>query len=187
VGLGSLLPNAKTSAEFASFVVGDLDLTACLTVMREKTCRAQAGELAEAEGMLMAQAVTLNVIFNELARRGAVNMGQYLGATDTYLRLAFRAQAQCRATLETLVEVKNPSSTAFVRQANVAIGGPQQVNNGIPPALGAGLARAGEPDNNTNRLLGAVDGARLDAATPGTPGTIDSSMETVGVLDGAAH
>lgn len=49
-------------------------------------------------------------------------MGEYLNATDTYLRLALKAQAQCRATLQTLAEIKNPRPVAFVKQANIAHG-----------------------------------------------------------------
>jgi hypothetical protein len=38
-------------------------------------------------------------MFNELARRAALNMGEYLNATETYLRHEFKAQAQCRSTI----------------------------------------------------------------------------------------
>jgi hypothetical protein len=44
------------------------------------------------------------------------------------MRLALKAQSQCRATLETAAAMKNSQPVAFVRQANVAHG-PQQVNN----------------------------------------------------------
>jgi hypothetical protein len=76
-----------------------------------------------------AQAVALDAIFNEMARRAALNMGEYINATEVYLRLGPKAQAQCRATLQTLFEMKNPQPIAFVKQANIA-NGPQQVNNG---------------------------------------------------------
>lgn len=78
---------------------------------------------------LTAQAAAFDAIFTELARRGALNLGEYLSASETYLRLALKAQSQCRATLETLAEIKNPHPVAFVQQANIAHG-PQQVNNG---------------------------------------------------------
>jgi hypothetical protein len=41
-----------------------------------------------------------------------------------------KPQAQCRATIEALAEIKNPRPVAFVKQANIAQG-PQQVNNRI--------------------------------------------------------
>ena len=53
----------------------------------------------------------------------------YPDATETHLKLAFKAQSQCRTTLETLAEIKSPRSVAFVRQANTSAG-PQQLNNG---------------------------------------------------------
>ena len=63
-----------------------------------------------------------------MARRGEHR--EYLPAAETYLRLALKAQAQCRATVEALAEIKNPRPVAFVKQANIAQG-PQQVNNRI--------------------------------------------------------
>lgn len=62
-----------------------------------------------------------------LARRAHMNMDKYLDATDRYMRLALKAQGQCRATLETLANLKNPP-VVVARQANIA-NGPQQVNN----------------------------------------------------------
>jgi hypothetical protein len=38
---------------------------------------------------------------------------------DRYLRLGLKAQSQCRATLETLVQIKNPP-VVVARQANIA-------------------------------------------------------------------
>ena len=66
------------------------------------------GDLKEVEAVLISQATALNTIFAELARRAALNMGEYLDAADKYMRLALKAQGQCRSTLETLATVKNP-------------------------------------------------------------------------------
>jgi hypothetical protein len=75
---------------------------------------------------------TLDTIFNELARRCQANVcGGYLDAAERYLRLALKAQSQCRANIETFAEIKNPKPLAFVQQANIA-SGPQQVNNAGP-------------------------------------------------------
>jgi hypothetical protein len=102
--------------------------------------------------MLMAQAAALNAIFTELARRAAVNMGEYLQATETYLRLALKSQAQCRATLQTLAEIKNPHPVAFVKQANIA-NGPQQVNNRVQVG-GDVPTRAEDLAAESNELMG---------------------------------
>ena len=48
--------------------------------------------------------------------------------------LALKAQAQSRATISALVDLKHPRQATFVKQANIAHG-PQQVNNG--GAIGA--------------------------------------------------
>jgi hypothetical protein len=90
--------------------------------------------------MLTAQAHTLDAIFGNCARRAAANMGEYMHAAELYLRLALKAQSQCRATLETLAAIKNPAPVAFVRQANISAG-PQQVNNGTASTPDASRAR----------------------------------------------
>jgi hypothetical protein len=55
--------------------------------------------------------------------------GEYIDAADRYMRLALKAQGQCRATLETLAAIKNPP-VVIARQANVSHG-PQQINNTV--------------------------------------------------------
>jgi hypothetical protein len=67
----------------------------------------------------MAQAVTLNAMFTQLANQSI--QSQYVEHLDRYMRLALKAQGQCRATLETLAAIKNPP-TVFARQANIAQG-----------------------------------------------------------------
>ena len=79
-----------------------------------------AGNLEQAEGMLMNQATALQSLFARLAERG---MGcTEVGPFETNMRIALRAQSQCRATLETLAAMKNPPPVAFVHQANIAHG-----------------------------------------------------------------
>ncbi|MBM4181532.1 MAG: hypothetical protein FJ209_08290 [Betaproteobacteria bacterium] len=90
----------------------------------------KAGNLSHAEGLLVAQAHSLNAIYNGLAQRAMLNFNEYPDAGEKYLRLALKAQSQCRATLETLANIKNPP-VVYARQANVTTG-PQQVNNGVP-------------------------------------------------------
>lgn len=76
--------------------------------LKEKANAAAEGDLAFASRMLAAQAITLDSIFGEMARRMALNMGEYLGATETYGRIAMKAQAQSRATLEALAKLHQP-------------------------------------------------------------------------------
>ncbi len=77
-------------------------------------------DLGRAESMLLVQAHTLDAIFNNLARR-AIN-AEYMPSLESYLKLGLKAQGQCRATLDTLAKMKNPSPVNFVAQANIAHG-----------------------------------------------------------------
>jgi hypothetical protein len=61
--------------------------------------------MGRAVAMLTTQAHTLDAIFNNLARR-AVN-AKYLNNLDIFLKLALRAQSQCRSTWEALSATKN--------------------------------------------------------------------------------
>jgi hypothetical protein len=93
----------------------------------------------------MAQAHALETIFNALAQRVAQNMGAgYMEATETYLRLALKAQSQCRTTIEALGELKQPQSTNFIEQQNVA--NQQRENNGSETST-PGPPRARERHN----------------------------------------
>lgn len=110
------------------------------------------------------RAATLDTVFNELARRAALNIGEHLTATETYLRLAFKAQAQCRSTLETLAEVKYPKAPTFVRQQNVAY--QQQVNNGGDSATTKRASPRGKTATQRNELLEAQPGELTHASVP---------------------
>ena len=118
--------------------MGEADLRGLITELRERTEKVQSGDMKSVEAMLYGQAMTLQTIFTHLARRATSH--EYLNQFQATLGLAFKAQAQCRATLEALAEIKNPRPVAFVRQANIS-SGHQQVNNG--PAAQTGTVRTG--------------------------------------------
>lgn len=107
---------------------GGVDVTESMTLAMAEAKKASQGDLSGLERMLSAQATTLDVLFNSMTRRAAVNAGEYLGATETYTKLALRAQAQCRATITALAEIKNPKAVFVSGQANIS-SGHQQVNN----------------------------------------------------------
>jgi len=151
----------------------DTDLSALvkeLSVQCETTSR---GDMRRAEAMLTAQAHSLDAIFAQLARRSAMNMGEYLDAAERYMKLALRAQSQCRATIETLAVIKNPP-TVIARQANIAHG-PQQVNNCEP-------SHAGGIQSEPSKLLEQTYGERLDTGATGQAVGRDPEMATVGAV-----
>ena len=175
-----LISSAATADEYARYGFGAIDLNESIRVLVEQADKVKRGDLGDVEAMLYGQASALNSVFNALARRAAHNLGEHLGATDTYLRLALKAQAQCRATLETLAELKNPRPVAFVKQANIAHGH-QQVNNGAPPA-----ARAREHQNPPNELSGEDSHELLpDTRASGLAGATHPRVAAVGTLDRA--
>lgn len=166
-------------------ITGDqTDVTSLAMALHEQIGVVAKNDLSQVEGMLVAQAHTLDAMFCALTRRATQNMGEYLDAADRYMRMALRAQSQCRATLETLATIKNPPNPTFIRQANVAHG-PQQVNNGTTaPAISA---RAQETENPQNRLLEQQHGELLDTRAASTPIEADPSMATVGTFNRAAN
>jgi hypothetical protein len=155
---------------------GDLDLNGLIAVLTEQTKASNDGDLGRAEAMLTAQAHSLDAIFNNLARR-AIN-AEYMDKLDGYLKLALRAQSQCRATWETLSTIKNPPVMGYVRQANIA-NGPQQVNNTISDD-----SRVQGNQNQQNELLEQKDGEQLDTQATRTTSKADPAMATVGEVDG---
>ncbi len=181
VAQSSITANAQTARTFARGTFGETDLTESVNLLRDKVAKVQTGDLSVTDEMLMSQATALDSIFTELARRAALNMGEYINAAETYMRLALKAQSQCRATLETLGLIKNPPNLAFVKQANIAHG-PQQVNNATAPA--GNPSRVRETENLQSKLLEAQDGKRLDTGTTQAAVSGDTAMATVGKING---
>ncbi len=154
---------------------GEPDLAELVGGLHQQIMEMQGGGTRPVEAILYGQAVALQTIFTNLSRRAANQ--EYLKQFQIYLTLAFKAQAQCRATLEALAEMKNPRSVAFVKQANV--GHNVQVNNGAVPT---GL-RAGEFAGRSNELLEEKHGQGLDAGATGAAIGADTHLETVGALN----
>lgn len=172
-----LRPSVNAAATIQAMQGDNHEVNALAREISAQIAVVNGGDLKRAEGMLIAQAHTLDEIFNSLARRACRNMREYQDAAERYMRLALKAQSQCRATLETLAAVKNPPAL-FVKQANIAAG-PQQVNNGVP----ALTSRAREIENPSNQLLEAKPHERLDFGTQGAAGTFDKPMEAVGAVN----
>jgi hypothetical protein len=102
VALSAAANGMAATRLFARGSFGDLGTTELFESHIDRCKAAKAGDLGNQKAMLAAQADALNSIFTEMARRAALNMGDYIGATETYLRLGLKAQAQCRANIEAL-------------------------------------------------------------------------------------
>ncbi len=90
--------------------------------LKSATAKAEAGDLGLDSRTLAAQAITLDSMFTDLAGRAALNVGQHLNAAETYVRLALKAQSNCRATLEALAKLHQPREQT-VRHVHVNDGG----------------------------------------------------------------
>lgn len=182
-----LFTNAVLMQTFSANVAGAIGITEAVQSLRATIKEVNRGDLSAAETVLVGQAAALNAMFAELARRAGLNMGEHLSATETYMRLALKAQSQCRATLETLAAIKNPP-VVFARQMNVAHG-PQQVNNGQTGAIPPASARPRETVSEPTELLEELTDGRTQLDTRATPATgrTHQDMATVGAVNRAAQ
>ena len=96
-----------TVQQFSKHNMGEQDTTALFEALIDQTKAGKNGDLSQVRAMLTGQAFALNAIFSELARRAGNNMGEYLQATQLYMRLALKAQSQCRSTIEALDRLTN--------------------------------------------------------------------------------
>ncbi len=157
---------------------GDLDLSGLIDALTAQTKAVTDGDLGRGEAMLTTQAHTLDAVFNNLAQR-AIN-AEYMDNLDRYLKLALRAQSQCRATWEALATMKNPPMMGYVRQANIAHGH-QQVNNAASTA--GGTSRARENADLQSKRLNEKDDEGLDIVVAGAGGRANPAMGPVGKGD----
>lgn len=173
----ALMPSFRGAATIRDYdqTMGKLEIVNLNRHLNDQIKAVNEGKMEEVEGLLVAQAVTLDAIFHSLSRQ-AIAHTHNLDAIERLLRLGFRAQSQSRATLETLGKLKSPQPVAFVGQANITTG-PQQVNNGIASAC---PFRVQENENTPNKLLEMQHGKRLDFGTTATTGAIDPELETLG-------
>lgn len=165
----------------------EIGLTEAMQVLSDRCHAVNSGDLSAMESTLVAQSAALNSVFIELTRRAHLNMGSHMDAMERYLRLALKAQTQCRATIETLAVIKNPP--VYAKQANINNGGQQQVNNGVPAPqkrqeTDEAVPRAGGKKNRTRqpKLLEASHGERLDTRTKSKARRSDQALEAVGEI-----
>ncbi|MDR3455409.1 MAG: hypothetical protein P4L96_21820 [Rhodoferax sp.] len=163
---------------FKRHVMGnDVDMGAMLEALQNSMRQVKEGDLSGMEAMLVGQATALQTMFAGLALRASGQ--QHLPKYQAFMGLALKAQAQSRATIQALVDLKYPRQATFVRQANIAHG-PQQVNNG--PAPTGALSHGKNPATMQNKLLEQdhEQTHRLDTGAAGAPGRADPAMATVG-------
>lgn len=140
-----------------------LSITDSTAVVGDAMARARKGDKALASDILAAQAVALDTMFTELAGRSAANMGQYIDASERYMRLALKAQANCRATLEALAKLHQPREQT-VKHVHVNEGGQAIVADQFHQHTGG---RENGKSNEQSHATGAAgDGPAMLGANP---------------------
>lgn len=158
----------------------DHPFDALVTELSRHVVDVQDGKMNRPEALLMMQAHSLDAIFNTLAQRAGNNVGSNADLAERYLRMALKAQSQCRTTLEALAEIKSPKSATFIKQLNNAA--QQQVNNGNVTNGGAAASHEKNP-NRPNELIKEAPHATLDTGAARKAGRTDPQMATVGAID----
>ncbi len=159
--------------------IAEDDIAALMDRLGEDVQDVWAGDMKRAEAMLFGQAHALQAIFMNLARRATTQ--EYLKQWEAYLRMALKAQNQCRMTLETLATIKNPP-VVIARQANINNGGQQQVNNGSASVSEKAPAHAANLQTAPTELLEQQHGEWLDTGAAGQAGGVDPHLAPVGAV-----
>ena len=164
------------AAEHNSGLGEHIDVPTMLATLREQANAVNDGDLKQTEAMLMNQATALQSLFARLTEKA---MGaEYMSNFEGFMRMALRAQSQCRTTLETLSAIKNPP-IVYAKQANIAQGH-QQVNNGtVEPS------RAREIENEQTQLSRGTNELLPDTRTSGNESQVNPTLETVEKINGA--
>lgn len=144
---------------------GTVDTNELVGELEDQLDQLNSGETDRAESILCSQAHTLDALFNSLLRRALANVTEgYFEAGQKYLRLALRAQSQCRATVDCLVGIGQP----VIRQTNIAHGH-QQVNNYCD-------------ENPPNELLEEKHSERLEAGKTEKASETNPQLEPMGEI-----
>jgi hypothetical protein len=144
VGINSAATAMATVRLFGEGTFGTLSMTDTFDALNDQCAAVEAGDLSKPRAMLAAQAISLNAIFTEMARRAALNMGEYVQSSERYMRLALKAQAQCRTTVEALERLTNGHEQT-VRHVHVDNRGGQAI---IADTVNTGGQEVGISDNS---------------------------------------
>ena len=125
--------------------------------------------------MLYSQAVALNTMFANLSRKASIQTN--VDVRSAIANLALKSQNQSRNTIQTLINLKQPSQTSFIKQQTNVANGHQQINNGMNQSSPEKLL------NEPIELLEVKHGKRLDRGTKTTAKRVDSELEALGTIN----
>lgn len=175
--LSPAIGSATVTDAYQGNIIGEgVEMDALVETLQASMGKSNNGDLSELENMLIGQATALQTIFVSLAKRAQHQ--QYQKHLESFLGLALKAQAQSRATIQAVVDLKYPKQATFVNQANIA-NGPQQVNNGLVPAHSL---------KNQTEQIEVLDGVmhgrtQMDRSAKTKTEQGDSSVETMATIN----
>lgn len=143
-------------------------------VIKAKAETVRGGDLSLATELLTAQALTLDAMFTELARRATLNMGDYINASEIYARLALKAQANSRAAIEALVRMHQPREQT-VKHVHVNQGAQAVVADNFHHHTGAGENGNSNEQSHATAAAGAC--SALPSPDPARDGVPIPSLE----------
>ena len=156
LGLSPQFKAAVTAHAYAP-LIGEQDLATVFQQIGEVSTRSVKEGSKDLEFMLTSQALALDSIFNRLAITAQASIGKHPKVVETYLRLALKAQSQCRATAEALAALKSPRQ--YISQTNVA--GAMQINIDLERSdVDRGAEGKDEASDTRVEALGEVYGSQ---------------------------
>lgn len=168
--LGAMVVDANTSS-----VSTQMDVEFARDVIGQGIEEIKKGDLSNLEAMLYSQAVALNMMFTSLSRRASIQHDFDIKASIT--SLALKSQNQSRNTIQTLINLKQPSQTSFIKQQTNVANGHQQINNGVGQSSPEKLL------NEPIELLEEQHGKRLDRGTKAKTKRVNSNLEALGEIN----
>jgi len=164
--LGAFVVDGNTNS-----VSSQIDLEFARGVIGQGIDEIKKGDLSKLEEMLYSQAVALNMMFTNLSRRASIQTN--VDIRSVLANLALKSQNQSRNTIQTLINLKQPNQTAFIKQQTNVANGHQQINNGVAQSSPENFA------NVTNELLEVNHGKWLDTGTKAKTKAVNSELEAV--------
>lgn len=147
----------------------EIDVPTLLKTLTQQIRAVNFGDRDRSEAMLISQATALQSVFVRLSELALKQ--DRISSIESFMRLALKAQSQCRSTLEALSGIKHPA-VVYANQANLTTG-LQQVNN----------YSSKEFEILQNQLSGVDNELRSEPRAQGHAREDDTAMEAVGEIN----
>jgi len=164
--LGAFALDANTAS-----VIEQVEFEYAREVIGNHIKEIKRGDLSKLEEMLYSQAIALNMMFTSLSRRASNQSNIDIRVAITNLSL--KSQNQSRSAIQTLLNLKQPNQTAFIKQQTNVANGHQQINNGVAQSSPEKFT------NGTNELLEEKHGKWLVRGTQAKAEEINSKLEAL--------